>query len=121
MLVDSSLLGLASEIEIGNYSPSFKWLNLLIDQIRNFSCGSHKLIPAAGGIRKNHQKENRRFALPVRPKRRSQTEHVWTEMSGCARYCRVESRLLGECGWNIHTLLSPPLRDRAFTGSGIYP
>lgn len=90
MLVDSGLLRLTSEIEIGDDAPSLKRLYFLNYKIGNVVSGLQELIAAAGGIRKNYQEENRRLAVPVGPKRWTDTQNMGPKLLSCARNLRIE-------------------------------
>jgi hypothetical protein len=102
MLIDSGLLGLAAEIEVGQNPPLFQWLNLLTDGLRNLIGRLQYLIPPARGIREYDQKENGRLALPIGAQRRRNAQDVRSKSllhssDRCLELCLVSKR-----PWNVH-------------------
>ena len=99
MLIDSCLLRLATEIEVGQHTPLLQRLNLLNDETRYLVCDPQKLLSSAGGIVENDHEENSRRATPVVSQRGYDVDHIRREPLGGSRYCGLERRLLRKRPW----------------------
>ena len=113
-LTELGLLGLATEVEIGEHAPLFQGLNLLNDGLFNSVADVQELVTPAGGIGEDHHEENCRLSAPVVPKRRNNADHVRGEALRGSRYCRLESGLVGERRWNVHDfIIAHPARGHS--------
>lgn len=104
-LTELGLLRLAAEVEVGENSPLFQWLNLLVHGLFDAIADAQKLIALAGKIGEDHHEENGRFSAPVAPERGNDIDHMRGEALRNAGYGRPESSLLGERGWNVHDFI----------------
>ena len=102
MPIDSRLLRLATEIEVGKYTPLFQRLNLLNDQTRYLISDPQKLLSSAGGIGEDDHEENSRRVTPVVSQGRYDVDNIRRELLGGSSYCGLEQRLLREGPWEVH-------------------
>ena len=112
MLVDPHLLRLATEIEVGEYTPLLERLNLLNDESRCVIGDPQKPVPPACGVGQNNHEENRRLAAPVIPERGYDVEHIRRELLGGSCNCGLEQRLLRDGQWEVHESIIARLRLR---------
>ena len=105
MLVDSCLLRLAAEIEIGQYTPFLQRLNLLNDETRYPIGDPQKLVSSAGGIGENDHEEDGRRATPVVSQGGYDVDNIRRELLGGSSYCGLEQRLLCESPWEVHEFI----------------
>jgi hypothetical protein len=102
LLVDSCLLRLAAEIEVGQHTPLLQRLNLLNNETRYLIGDPQKLLSPAGGIGENdHEKDGWR-TTPVVSQGGYDVNNVRRESLCGPIYCSLEQRLLRECPWEVH-------------------
>jgi hypothetical protein len=102
VLIDSCLLRLAAEIEVGQHTPLLQRLNLLNDETRYLIGDPQKLLSPAGGIGENDHEEDGRRATPVVSKGGHDVDNVRRELPGGPIYCGLEQGLLCESPWEVH-------------------
>ena len=83
-IVSTLLLGFASETEIWQQPPFFKWANYFVDRGTDAVRDIYKIVLMCGCIWDNNTKKNGGFAGPILAQAIVQANDAVPEPSGCA-------------------------------------
>jgi hypothetical protein len=101
-LFQSSLFGLAPELEIREQSPLFDGLECLHDSISNAPGDLQQPRPSAGTIRKQDAKEDRVVTGPILAKRVAHADHIRSKRAHYIAYGCVQSASLRDSAGYVH-------------------